>query len=101
MSKDIAAQQLPLQGQAIPTIHNEKNEFDEVEHVKHGENGGVADVSALEMESRFAHLNRKQTVFTFWKSILFACMVGLGALFDGYAVVGEPLSHILHRMVNG
>lgn len=64
----------------------EKTDIIEDENVKIHD--GLADLSALELESRFAHLNRKETIRTFWKVTLYACMVGLGALFDGYAIVG-------------
>ncbi|WVW80729.1 hypothetical protein I302_102715 [Kwoniella bestiolae CBS 10118] len=39
------------------------------------------------IESKFAHLNKKQTLRVFWKTVLYAFAVGLGALFDGFAIV--------------
>lgn len=98
MSKEVSTHQLPLQSEQDPMRSTEKTDFDEVEHVKPG-TAGVADVSALELESKFAGLNRKQTIRTFWKVILYACMVGLGALFDGYAIVGKCLAKFLSETV--
>lgn len=37
-----------------------------------------------------------QTTQQFWRSIMFACMVALGATFDGYAVTGTLVIATVH-----
>lgn len=55
-----------------------------------------ADVKALQIESKFAHLNKMQTLKVFRRAVLWALAAGVGALFDGFAVVSELLTVLSH-----
>lgn len=72
----------------LPTHGHEdvdnKIELTELEHKI-----DLSDVKTLEVESKFAHLNKIQTLKVFRRAVLWALAAGVGALFDGFAVVSE------------
>jgi hypothetical protein len=67
----------------------EKADVVELEHHVDGCKDG--QIAAPEVESKFADLNKKQTIKTFWRSIAWAVAAGIGALFDGYSIVSESV----------
>jgi hypothetical protein len=56
----------------------------ELDHIKQ-----PVDQPNLETESRFAGLGRLAAARVFWKSIIWAFLASVGALFDGYAIVSK------------
>jgi hypothetical protein len=68
----------------VDELQEKGHDTAELEHIKQ-----PVDQPNLETESRFASLGRLAAARVFWKSILWAFLASVGALFDGYAIVSK------------
>lgn len=82
---------LDRQPSNLSRIDDEKNPDEVVEH-----SGRLSQDGPL--ESKFAHLNRKQALRVYWKSIMWGLAFCAGVLCDGYAIVCESMRHLVQQI---